>query len=311
MTQASQHAWYNGEITLREAGAPSVASITFHLGTGVFDGLMAYWNGDGYYLHRAEEHLVRFRLGAARMGLEFSWSVDELLQGIQTLLAAEPTHTQYVRPIAYRRSPELWVTGSLNRPVDVSIFTVRVDREIDKPLKCHISPIERISSRAIPGHTKVSGAYVNSFHARRTAEVAGFEDGIMLDREGRITEASAANLFVISDDRLITPPLNPDVFPGVTRKVVLEISESLGVEAREADLRMPDLERISGGFLCSTLMEIRALSQLDQRTLGTAEHPIYKAIINSFRDLTNQRKASAVQLSARLSDHGSHGLTQS
>jgi branched-chain amino acid aminotransferase len=78
----------------------------------------------GYYLHRTEEHLVRFRLGAARMGLEFSWSVDELLRGIQTLLAAEPTHTQYVRPIAYRRSPEIWVTGSLNRPVDVSIFTL-------------------------------------------------------------------------------------------------------------------------------------------------------------------------------------------
>ena len=79
MTQASQHAWYNGEITLREAGAPAVASISFHLGTGVFDGPMAYWNGDGYYLHRAEDHLVRFRLGAARMGLEFSWSVDDML----------------------------------------------------------------------------------------------------------------------------------------------------------------------------------------------------------------------------------------
>jgi branched-chain amino acid aminotransferase len=295
MTQASQHAWYNGEITLREAGAPSVASISFHLGTGVFDGLMAYWNGDGYYLHCAEEHLVRFRLGAARMGLEFSWSVDEMLQGITALLAEEPTHTQYVRPIAYRRSPELWVTGSLNRPVDVSIFTVRVNREIDNPLKCHISPIERISSRAIPGHTKVSGAYVNSFHVRRTAEVAGFEDGIMLDREGRITEASAANLFVISDNRLITPPLNPDVFPGVTRRVVLKLSENLGIDAQEADLRVPDLERISGAFLCSTLMEIRALSQLNQTTLGTAEHPIYRAIIDSFRDLTNQRKISTAQ----------------
>ena len=187
----------------------------------------------------------------------------------------------------------------MNRPVDLSIFTVQVNPEIDRPLNCHISLIERISSRAIPGHTKVSGSYVDSFHARRTAEIACFENGIMLDREGRVTEASAANLFVISEARLITPPLNADVFPGVTRKVVLEISKNLGIDAREADLHAPDLESISGGFLCSTRMEIRALSQLSQRTLGPAEHPIYKAIINFFRDLTNQRKTSTAQLPAQ------------
>jgi branched-chain amino acid aminotransferase len=189
----SRSSWFNGQIGDREEGAPSVASVSFHLGTSVFDGMMAYWNRDHYHLHRAEAHLVRFREGAKRMGLVLPWSIDELFVGIHELLNCQPKETQYVRPIAYRRVPELWITGSEHRPADVSIFTVRTEahRDIDAPISCQISPIERISSLSVPGQTKVSGAYVNSFVARRTAEMSGFDDGIMFDREGRLTEASA------------------------------------------------------------------------------------------------------------------------
>ena len=286
-TLASEHGWYNGEIGPRESGAPSVASISFHLGSSVFDGLMAYWNGDHYFLHRAEEHLGRFRAGAARMGLEFAFTVDDLLSGINELLSHEPQHTQYVRPIAYRRQPELWVTGSEGRAVDVSIFTVQVPRDIDATLDCCISPIERISSRAIPGHTKVSGAYVNSLTARRAAEIAGFNDGIMLDREGRIAEASAANFFAIKGGCLLTPPANPDVFPGITRKVILELARAVGIDTRELDMWPDDVREVQGAFLCSTLMEIRGIARLGDSALDTVENEIYLAVVGSFRKLVH------------------------
>jgi branched-chain amino acid aminotransferase len=198
-TLASRFAWHNGEIKEREEGAPSLASISFHLGTGVFDGMMAYWNRDHYYIHRAEEHLHRLRHGASCMGLAYPWSVEDLLAGIKRLLELEPKGTQYVRPIAFRGAPELWVTGSAGRGVDVSIFTVRTEaqRDIDEPISCEVSSVERISSRSIPGQIKVSGAYVNSFFARATAEKSGFTDGLMFDREGHLAEASAANVFMI------------------------------------------------------------------------------------------------------------------
>lgn len=290
MTQASAHCWHNGEIVQREQGAPSLASISFHLGTGVFDGLMAYWNRDHYYLHRAEEHLVRFREGAACMGLTFPWSAEELLAAINELLKHEPQGTQYIRPIAFRGGPELWVTGSEGRPVDVSIFTVRTEqhRDLNKPISVELSPIERISSRSIPRQIKVSGAYVNSFHARRTAERNGAEDGLMFDRDGHLTEASAANVFLISGDRLITPKLKPDVFPGITRKVFLELARDNGVDARESELRREDLKGIDGAFVCSTLMEIRAISRLGEVPLSTCELPLYKTLTTAFRTLTHQ-----------------------
>lgn len=251
---------------------------------------MAYWNGDHFYIHRAEDHLIRFIEGAKRMGLFFSWSVEEMYAGINELLKHEPRGTQYIRPIAYRRSPELWITGLEGCPADVSIFTVRTAnyRDIDAPISCQISPIERISSRSVPGQTKVGGSYVNSFLARRTAELSGFDDGIMFDREGRLAEASAANVFVIAAGRLITPPPNPDVFPGVTRQVVLELAAANAIAAIEADLRHPDLVAIDGAFLCSTLMEIRGVSRLGDRELSTLENPIYRKIVDGFRSLTHQ-----------------------
>jgi branched-chain amino acid aminotransferase len=287
-TNASVHAWFNGEIVSRETGAPSVASISFHLGTGVFDGLIAYWNDDHYYIHCAEPHMRRFKAGAARMSMDFPWTVDRLLSGIELLLSTEEAGTQYIRPIAYRRAPELWVTGSVDRPVDVCIFTVRVNRDNDASLACQLSPVERISSRAIPQQTKVSGAYVNSFHARRTAELAGFDDGIMLDREGRICEASAANFFAIKNGRLLTPALNSEVFPGITRQVVIELATRFGIDVHEIDLYAPDIQHLDGAFLCSTLMELRPLSRLDGHHLSTVDQCIYKELLCSFRAVTHQ-----------------------
>jgi branched-chain amino acid aminotransferase len=290
MTQASAHCWHNGQIVDREKGAPSLASISFHLGTGVFDGIMAYWNRDHYFMLRAEDHLVRFRHGAACMGLVFSWSIDELLAGIAELLKHEPEGTQYIRPIAFRGGPELWITGSEGRPVDVSIFTVRTEthRDLDAPISCELSSVERISSRSIPRQIKVSGAYVNSFLTRKTAEKSGADDGLMFDREGHLTEASAANVFLISGDQLITPRLKPDVFPGITRQVVLEIARGIGLDAHESELRREDLAAIDGAFVCSTLMEIRAISKLGERPLPTIERPQYKNVVTAFRTITHQ-----------------------
>lgn len=290
MTDASTHAWCNGEIKEREKGAPSVASISFHLGTSVFDGMMAYWNGDHYHILRAEDHLHRFLRGASCMGLHFSWSVDQLLSGILNLLDAEPKGTQYIRPIAFRGAPELWVTGSEGKPVDVSIFTVRTagHRNLDDPITCELSAIERISSRSIPGQIKVSGAYVNSFFARKTAEKSGFNDGLMFDRDGHLAEASAANVFLIDDGQLLTPRLKQDVFPGITRQVILDLARGAGIDCREAEIGRQDLAGIGGAFLCSTLMEIRGLSRIGKHTLHTVESPIYRSLVHAFRSLTHR-----------------------
>jgi branched-chain amino acid aminotransferase len=288
MIPVTELAWHNGRVVPLEAAAPSIASISLHMGTGVFDGLMAYWNNDHFYLHKGREHLQRLRSGAERMLMPFPWTDHELEAGIRQILERAPKQTHYIRPIVFRGAPQLLLTGSENRPVDVCVFGVPVARDIAGELACQLSPVERVSSRAMPVTWKVCGLYVNSYLARRTAEAAGFQDGVMLDREGRIAEASAANIFFLEGDRLVTPRLTPDIFPGITRMTLLDLAAQLGVSTVERDLFPPDLPTFDGAFICATLMEIRPLSRLGATDYSTESNELFRALLEAFRRTTRQ-----------------------
>jgi len=287
MPVVSELAWVDGELVPREQGAPSLASSTFHMGTGVFDGLMAYWNGDHYRLHRVEEHLVRFKTGAARMDLPFPWEIDELEAGIRALLDSCPRRTHYIRPIAFRGAPEIMLVASRDLPVSACIFAVEAERDVLDSMRGTIVPVQRVSSRAIPVAWKVCGTYANSFLAQRMAFRRGADVGVLLDGEGRLAEASTSNLFLIRGDALVTPSIDADVFPGITRRSVLETAERIGVEAVERDVDPAELHACDGAFLASTMLELRPFSAIDDARFATAEHPLYRRIRAEFDAATH------------------------
>lgn len=284
----SASAWHNGAIVPRERASPSIASISLHMGTGVFDGVMAYWNDDHFYLHAAREHFERFRRNATSMGLAFPWSSAELEAGARALLAEHPGRTTYLRPLAFRAAPQLFLTGTEHLPVDVSMFGVTVARDNDTSLRCQLSPIERVSGRAMPVAAKACGLYVNSYACRRAAERDGFDDGIMLDRDGRITEASAANVVFLQDRGVVTPRVTPDIFPGITRALVLQIASELGLDVTERDVRAEELGGFDGAFLCATLMELRPLACISDMAFDTALSDVYRALVGRFRQFTHR-----------------------
>lgn len=287
MPVVSELAWVDGEVVPREQGAPSLASSTFHMGTGVFDGIMAYWNEDHYRLHRGREHLERFKTGAARMDLPFPWTVEELEAGIGALLDTLPRRTHYIRPIAFRGAPEIMLVASRDLPVSACIFAVEVERDVPDPLRGTIVPVQRVSSRAIPVSWKVCGTYANSFLAQRRAFARGADVGVLLDGAGRLAEASTSNLFLICGDALVTPSVDADVFPGITRRSVLEIAERIGVEAVERAVDPAELARCDGAFLASTMLELRPFSAIDAATFETAAHPLYRRIRAEFDAVTH------------------------
>jgi len=287
MSEIARHVWLNGEIRDGRDASPSIASISLNIGTGVFDGLMAYWNQDRYNIFRPQLHLERLRGGAARMSLHIPWTTDELLKGIRRLLEVVPPRTYYIRPLVLRAGPELFITGADALPVDVCIYAVLVDRDNDNSLKCTLSSLERVSSRSMPTQCKVCGVYVNCYLTRKEAEQRGFDDGLMLDRHGRVAEASAANVFFIRGERLITPEVSPEFLPGITRKVVLEIAERRGITVEERVVMPQEFGDFDGAFLCATLMEIRPLSQIENFEYATAQHPLFRQVLKDFRALTH------------------------
>jgi branched-chain amino acid aminotransferase len=286
MSKVADLAWCNGEIIHIEGVAPSIASISLHMGTGVFDGMMGYWVDGDRHLFRAEEHYKRWLASSAQMNMDIPWTVEQLIEATHAICRQLPVQTSYVRPLAYRGGPELWLTGAEGRPVDVTIFAVPTERMLGKSVRCTCVATERVSSLAMPVPWKVCGLYVNSYLARRSAERLGFDDGLMMDRHGNLAEASAANVFLINNGRLTTPALTGDVFPGITRNTIFDICRQAGIACMEGVVSRSDVEHTDGAFLCSTLMEIRPITQLGGRRLATLDMPVYNTIIDAFANLT-------------------------
>jgi branched-chain amino acid aminotransferase len=282
-----RYAWRNGSLAPIEEAGPSIGSMSLHMGLAVFDGLMAYWNSERYRLHYARPHLERLHNGSARMGFPPPWSVEQLYAGIEDLLDAIPEADYYIRPTAYRGANHLWLTGIEEIPVDVSIMALPASRDVDAGLRCHISPVQRVSSQAIPVSWKVSGTYVNSYLSREAAAARGYHDGIMLDREGRICEASAANVFFVIAGKVVTPMLSPDVFPGVTRRIVIDLLKGLDVEVEELALYPCDDIAADAAFITSTLLEIRPIDELHGHEMASSRNEIFLKLRQRFRELTH------------------------
>lgn len=287
MPVVSELAWVDGAIVPREQGAPSLASSTFHMGTGVFDGIMAYWNGDHHHLHRGREHLERFKTGAARMDLPFDWTVEQLEAGIRELLSELPQRTHYIRPIAFRGAPEIMLVASRELAVNACVFAVEVDRGETAPMRGAIVDVQRVSSRAIPVSWKVCGTYANSFLAQRRAFERGADVGVLLDGRGRLAEAATSNLFLIRDDALVTPAIEADVFPGITRRGVLEAAARLGIEAVERPVDPRELADCDGAFLASTMLELRPFAAIDDVDFPAVRHPLFERIRADFDEATH------------------------
>jgi branched-chain amino acid aminotransferase len=135
---------------------------------------------------------------------------------------------------------------------------------------------------------KICGTYVNSYLTRRAAQLNGFDDAIMLDQEGRITEATAANLFLLQNDTVITPALTPNIFPGITRSTLLDVAQSLEIEVIERDIRASELGNFDGAFLAATMMELKPLATVHPYQYDSLNHPLFRRFLKEFREITHQ-----------------------
>lgn len=289
MADLSPLAWFNGRLVPQEEAAPSVASHSLHYGVGIFDGLRAYWNQDHYSLYFGTAHLERFTASCQRLGLILEWSAARIEDGVRALLGELPAADYYVRPIAFRSAPQVALTGPADAlPADVAVFALAAPRGVETSLTCHVSTIERVAGAAIPVTWKICAAYANSYLARREAELAGFDDGLMLDRRGRICEASAANVFFLTADGVVTPALTPEIFPGITRSFLLTTARALGIPAAEREVLPAELAGFQGAFLASTLMEMKPLRAIGEISYRSAEHPVFRRLREAFTEATRR-----------------------
>lgn len=269
---AVEKVWMNGELVAWEDAKVHVLSHALHYGTGVFEGVRCYETARGPAIFRLRDHLARMERSARIFMMEIPYEVDELIEATFELIRINRLRSCYVRPIAYRGYGEIGVNPQGN-PVDVCIAvwpwgTYLGEEALTKGVRMTVSSWRRHDPNIIPPQAKVTGAYINSVLAKVEALDKGFDEGIMLNPQGYISEATGENLFIVRDGELLTPPLAAGPLPGITRASVIAIARDLGITVFETLLTRADLYLAEEMFCVGTAAEVTPVREVDGRVIG-------------------------------------------
>ena len=267
-------AFFEGQIVPFEQAKVSVMTHAFNYGTGCFEGIRAYWNEDEeqLYVLKMREHYKRFRRNWRVLCIDLDYTIEDLENWTVELLRREEYQQDtYIRPLAYKGSLVIGVRLH-DLEDDLTIFAEPFGRYIEKEegASVCVSSWRRISDTAIPARGKITGAYVNSAFAKTEAILDGFDEAIVLNQDGHVSEGSAENLFIVRDGTLITPPLSANVLEGITREVVIQLArDELGLETVERSIDRTELYIADEAFFCGTGVQVAAIASVDRRPVGT------------------------------------------
>ncbi len=251
----------------------SIQNNTFQYGTGVFEGIRAYWNQEKrqLYVFRLVEHYLRMLRNCRVLKLNIGKDEKELSEiTVELLRKNRPETDTYIRPIAYVDSEGIG-PKFVGYPTGFAMYTIPLGDYIDvsSGIKVGFSSWRRINDNTIPARCKVTGGYVNSALAKTEALEHGYDEAIFLTENGFVSEGSAENLFLIRGGKLITPALSEDILEGITRETVIELArEELGIETIERPIGRTELYVADEAFLCGTGAQVSPMIEVDKRPLG-------------------------------------------
>lgn len=269
-----QYAFFRGKIVPIAEARIGVMTHALNYGTAVFAGMRGYWNEEEeqLFVFRAHNHFERFTQSAGLMRIQLAYTPDELVNILSELLRAEGFHENcYIRPLAYKSSETIGVRLH-DLEDDVTIFAMPFGSYIQNETGAHVcfSAWRRVDDNAIPARGKVSGAYANSALVKTDAVLAGYDEALVLNNDGHVSESSAANFFIIRKGVAITPPLFSNILEGIVRQSLIELlREELNVEVIEREIDRTEVYLADEAFLCGTGVQIAAITKVEHRPLGS------------------------------------------
>ena len=253
----------------------SVMTHAFNYGTGVFEGVRAYWNADEEQLYglNFREHYKRLLRSCRIMRLTVPHSVEDLVDiTIELLRKCGYREDAYIRPVVFKSS-ELIGVRLHNLEDSFTVFAVPFGNyvNIEGGISVQVSSWRRVDDNAIPARAKITGSYVNAALAKTEAEEAGFDEAIVLTDDGHVSEGSSANLMLVRDGKIITPAATDNILEGIVRSNVLRIAhdEKIPVEVRRVD--RTELYQMDEAFLCGTGVQISPITSIDHRPVGDGQ----------------------------------------
>src|SRR5919199_1852465 len=267
-------AYHGGEFVKVGDIRLSPATHALNYGTGVFEGIRAYWSKSRGTMQvlKMREHYERFEKSCRMLRMELPHTIDELCDiTLEILRRNAPREDTYIRPLAFKSATSVGV--KLAGEEQLSIFTVPMGNYVELTgLRCCVSSWRRVSDNSIPARGKLTGSYLNTALAVDEAQRAGYDDAIFLTQDGHVSEASAANIFLMRKGGLITPPVTADILEGITRDAGMELAgRELGMPVMLRDVDRTELYAADEVFLTGTGYQIAPVVEIDGRKVGTGE----------------------------------------
>ena len=285
----------NGEFVPANQGVISVRTHGFAYGTGCFEGIRGYWNEQDQQvlLFRLREHYERLLRSCKILLIDLPYTVDQLIEiSVELVRRNEQRQNVYLRPVAYKADQTIGV--KLHGLTDSFILTSEpLGDYIDTTgLRCGVSSWRRIDDNAIPARAKIIGAYVNSAFAKSEAVQNGFDEAIMLNNDGHVSEGSAENIFLVTNGELVTPAPTENILQGITRDTLMRLAQrELGRITRERAVDRTELYCADEIFLCGTGAQLAPVVSVDHRNIGDGTvGPISAALQQLYHDVVRGLK---------------------
>jgi branched-chain amino acid aminotransferase len=276
--------FFNGKFLKATEVNNSFFSQTLHYGHGVFEGMRAYQTPEGTHIFKAEEHLARLAYSAQQLHLSLPYSLYELTEICYELLDANNLGDAYIRPLL--TAGEMM---GLQPSTDTNLFIAAWHWGKfmgDKPVRVAISSYSHPNPGGNFKRTKVCGHYVYAILATQEAKSRGFDEALLLDKDGNIAEGAGANFFFEANGKLYTPSVD-NILPGITRSAVLELAKEIGIDVIEGNFKPQEIFAADGAFFTGTACEITGIQAIEnhvfavpfEETIGHQLAGAYKSIV--------------------------------
>ena len=283
----ADYVWMNGDFVKWNDAKVPILTHALHYGTGVFEGIRAYPSEDNLNIFRLKDHIDRMMHSAKIYYINHKYTTKDLINKTIELVRKNNLKTRtYIRPIIYvgYKGIGLNFTGF---PINAAIIAIPFEDYFDTPmLKLRTSSWKRLSEQSIPPMAKACGNYLNSVLAKLEAVQDGYDDAIMLDIQGFVSEGTGENIFILNSDELITPPYSSSILPGITRDTVKYLANDLDLKVTERQITRFELYNADEVFFSGTAAEIAPIVEVDKRMIGRGKPGKWtKKISASFRDV--------------------------
>lgn len=289
---AKSYVWLDGRFIDSGKAVVPISTHSLQYGSGIFEGIRAYPTDKGPAVFRLKEHVARFIRTAKIAGMKLPCSQESMEKAILEIVSKNRLESCYIRPFGFYNDPRIGLDTE-GKKVSLAIMAVPFGNyfgDKDKGITCKVSSIRRINSQILPPQAKLSGNYANSIMASKEAKDAGAEEAIMLSTNGWVAEGPGENLFLVEDNRLLTPSKESDILLGITRDSVIKIAESVGITVEERFIHREELLTADELFFSGTAAEITSIVSVDSVKIGRGRPgPITKAIQDRFTDIISGR----------------------